>query len=521
MMQFLIKIRQIVLAAARMLWGGALFLYQHKREKRVWIPLIIVLVLLGYATMQKKSPAAESIVSEKTVTLKTSAEFAASGNGLPIVGLVKSVSQATLQAQSQGVVMKVYRGVGDYVGAGAIIAELENSAQRAALLQAQGVLEASLGSNSRDQKLANEASIGGVNTLLSTFDTVNDVIRNKTDVMFSNPESSVPQFLLTTSNSQLVTTIANQRQALTAIVEGQESRRRKLSTSSDLIAELDRAEREVRTVQDYVENINAALNSSIPTTAVPTATIDTWKTNAATARTNLNTALSSISSARDSWHTKTALGGATNSINDAALKQAQAAVLLAQSNLEKTIIRAPISGQINSLTLEIGNFVSLYQPVAVIANNGALMIESYVTESDRAMISIGSKANVEGKYHGVVSEIAPGIDPATKKIKIKILLSDSNVALTSGQSASVTLERSKQTTLQNDTKVIIPISAVKILPDGQAVLTVVDNKIVENKVELGPLLGEKVYILRGVTADMKMVTDARGLKQGDVVRVIE
>jgi len=56
--------------------------------------------------------------------------------------------------------------------------------------------------------------------------------------------------------------------------------------------------------------------------------------------------------------------------SQAALKQAQVPGLCARQS-RKSIIRAPISGTINSFSLKVGDYVSPTQEVLTVANNGA------------------------------------------------------------------------------------------------------------------------------------------------------
>jgi multidrug efflux pump subunit AcrA (membrane-fusion protein) len=46
-----------------------------------------------------------------------------------------------------------------------------------------------------------------------------------------------------------------------------------------------------------------------------------------------------------------------------------------------------------------------------------------------------------------------------------------------------------------------------------------ENKLVSHDVKIGRLLGDRVEILSGLTNDMKIVEDARGLRDGEIVVV--
>ncbi len=73
----------------------------------------------------------------------------------------------------------------------------------------------------------------------------------------------------------------------------------------------------------------------------------------------------------------------------------------------------------------------------------------------------------------------------------------------------------------SDTEVIIPITALKVETDRIVVFTVSDEgRLVAHPVTEGPLLGSNILIKEGVTSDMEIVIDARGLNEGDEVEII-
>jgi multidrug efflux pump subunit AcrA (membrane-fusion protein) len=131
---------------------------------------------------------------------------------------------------------------------------------------------------------------------------------------------------------------------------------------------------------------------------------------------------------------------------------------------------------------------------------------------------VGAKVMVGSQWQGEVKNIAPAIDAQTKKIKVEINVKSSDFNLTNGQSVALFIERDNQDDQKEITEFSIPISALKIGSDDIAVFTVdEENKLVSHPVTMGPILGEKIIIKEGLTADMEIVVDARGLKKGETV----
>ena len=77
------------------------------------------------------------------------------------------------------------------------------------------------------------------------------------------------------------------------------------------------------------------------------------------------------------------------------------------------------------------------------------------------------------------------------------------------------------TELQSDQDIIIPITALKVETDRIIVFTITDDSILEaHQVTEGPLLGTNIIIESGITPDMEIVLDARGLNEGDRVTIL-
>ena len=190
------------------------------------------------------------------------------------------------------------------------------------------------------------------------------------------------------------------------------------------------------------------------------------------------------------------------------------------ANLEKSIIRAPISGTINSLPLKSGDYAQAQSPVLTVANNSALEVLAYITQNDITRVAVGDPATLEGGIKATVTKVAPALDPITKKIEVRIGLPGSVPLLVNGQ--SVVVQFIKATTAPTKPVVgpfTIPIAALKIGSEKIVVFTVdTENKLVSHPVTIGTLQGDRVQVISGLTAEMQIVTDARGLKPGQTVK---
>lgn len=491
-------------------------------------------------------------VGPRVVEVKSVAELAG-GTSLNLAGTVNAQSQASVRAEKSGQVTAVYRSLGDTVAAGTIVAEIESASERAAVLQAQGSVDAAqanldkVRNGTREQDLAvlqsaktsaeasfSSAKSSSVTTILSASAVADSAIRGSADDMFSNPESVAPQFNVKVSNTQLKTNLENGRINLKAVLSRLSSRSSSVSVTSDLSGELTATEADLRTVRNFLDTLVEALNGGISSPGISEADIAAFKASASSARTSVTTSLSSVSTAKENLAARaSALQIAEKNLEQgvegarpediaaaqASLKQTQGVLAGARAQLEKALIRAPISGVINSFSLKRGDYAQISSVVLVVANNNALEVVTYITEDDSREISVGTEVTMDNGAKGVITKIAPAIDPLTKKIEVRIGISD-EASLVNGQSVVVNLPRIGVAEAAAPVRITIPLSSLKVGANETVVFTVDEsNTLVAHPVTLGTLLGDRVVILSGVTVDMRIVVDARGLREGQVVEV--
>lgn len=105
---------------------------------------------------------------------------------------------------------------------------------------------------------------------------------------------------------------------------------------------------------------------------------------------------------------------------EAALSSARANVQLAEVMLEKSRIRAPISGRILAMNAKLGETAapSPEMVLAVIGDTTTLRVKAEIDEADAAKVKIGQRAFVRSiahpgqEYEGRVSAIAPSLSSA-------------------------------------------------------------------------------------------------------------
>ncbi|HWO07052.1 MAG TPA: efflux RND transporter periplasmic adaptor subunit [Candidatus Paceibacterota bacterium] len=486
-----------------------------------------LILIIGIAIWRSDSPdTTETKRGPREVRVARVSDLMLGTSPLSTVAEVRSVSEAKINTEASGRITRIRAELGDFVGAGQIIAEIENSSQRAALIQAEGALEAARASGANAASTLDSAKGTAVTTLLAAYAAANSAIEDAVGQMVDEPETAQPRFIVSTTDQTALATIQDEikpNSPTRNILRRQEITSQTLSASSNLDAELKTVEQEMRAVRAYLDAVLKALNAAVPREDVTASTISGYISDVTAARTSMTTALSNVILTQTSLQTAltNAEGNGGVSSSQAAIKQAEGLYQAALANVEKTLIRSPIAGSLNNFTLKLGDYVTASQQVAIVSNNNALEAVAYITDADRSRIAIGSTVTIENSIEGTITKIAPALDPVTRRIEVRIGLPESaSQTLTNGQSIRIQFARADVPSAAPQ-RLAIPITALKMETDRSVVFTVsAENKLEAREVQTGPFSGQLIQITEGLTADTEIVADARGLKEGDTITPI-
>jgi len=461
--------------------------------------IVVAFLLSSILTGGKKDT---DIPQIRTVTLQTVADLGGSQNSASVIGNVRAVSEAVIRAEASGTVKYVSARIGSQVPAGFVIAELENSAQRAAVLQAEGAYDAAVAA--RASVSPEDSATAARNAYRDAFTTLDTTLENNIDTFFGDPSPSGPQLLINPAGSD-PTTLSRTRADIERTMNG----------FRDSVMNADRKDPEpllqeaefiARDIQEFADALaDAATRTDSRATSLQLAAL-------ATARASISGVLSALTSAQASYRS-----GSTSSTAsvDAGVKSALGNLRFAQSNLEKTIIRAPIGGTVNFLPIRTGEYVGALSHVATVAQNGALEVIVYVSEEERTSLSVGTQVSIEETMSGIITAIAPALDPVTRQIEVRIAAQGNTTELVNGQTVRVTLPGAAPEAVSGPT--LLPLSAVKLSSLSRAIFTVTDGVLVAIPVEIGDVRGELLEILTPLESTLRIVTDARGLAEGQRV----
>jgi HlyD family secretion protein len=218
-----------------------------------------------------------------------------------------------------------------------------------------------------------------------------------------------------------------------------------------------------------------------------------------------------------------------------ALRQAEGLLAFATSQLEATLIRAPVSGTILERTAEKGELVtSQFASAAANGPVGAvvsladlddLQVEIDIAQDDFAKLGPKQKGTVstdafpDRKYEGVISEISPEANrqKATVQVKVQILNPDSY--LRPEMNATVKFLADEKAAAGTPAGILVPGPAVRDRAGTKLVLIAYEGKAVARPVSIAATRAGG-FLVTGLTGGEDVITAGPpGLKDGDRIRI--
>ncbi len=221
----------------------------------------------------------------------------------------------------------------------------------------------------------------------------------------------------------------------------------------------------------------------------------------------------------------------------AQVKQAEGSLAFAQSQLDNTVISAPISGAILERNVERGEFVTTGFAsdrgakgyVVSLADLNDLQVELDINQNDFAKLGprqpgiVTTDAYPDRKYQGEIAEISPEANRSKATVQVKLQVLKPDEFLRPEMNASVAFyapekpgEKSPNQASAAKPLITIPASAVR---DG-AVFIVVDGRAVRRQVQVSGTSQQGATISNGLIGGEDLIVNPTdGLKDGQKVRL--
>lgn len=452
---------------------------------------------------------------------------------LSVVGTVEAPKTVNLGFSQSGRISSVNADVGDTVSAGTILANIENGDLRASLIQKQATLEkerANLATKiqgTRPEELSistqkyDDAVTAYITALHTAYLKTESAILTEVDEVFTNGSSVNPTIDIADDYKKKEDAINLRRLIMTEklvawknvingldldpsnqpkLVESQRVSADSFGWAKILVSELADIAADLDTnmgfTQTEIDAYRVAINDAGQEIQSASLTFDTAQASLNTARNNLS--LLKAGSTQNELDAQNAI-----------VRAAEADVLNAQSQLNKTIVIAPFDGIVTKMDAKVGEIVSSNTSNISMISNGLFLIKSNVPEVYISNLKVGNTASATLDAFGPNKSFplkVIAIDPAQTvvggvsnyKTTLQFLSEDKMVR--PGMTANVVI-----TTDEIPNSFVVPLGSV-FTKDGK--------KFVQIK-KGGDYVDQVVEI--GSTSSIGEVQIVSGLKDGDVV----
>ncbi|RFS25144.1 efflux RND transporter periplasmic adaptor subunit [Chitinophaga silvatica] len=197
------------------------------------------------------------------------------------------------------------------------------------------------------------------------------------------------------------------------------------------------------------------------------------------------------------------------------LAAAEANLAAVRTDLDYSLIKAPFTGRIGISQVKLGaqvspgttllNTISSENPIGVdfVINENeisryAALQGNTVDSTFRLQLSNGSNY----AHNGKILAIDRGVDNQTATIKVRIEFNNPNDQLKDGMSAVLRVLND-----QSGERLIIPYKAVSEQMGEYFVFVAKDSIATQQKVHLGPKLGDRIVIMEGIQQGDKVITE--------------
>lgn len=520
-----------------------------KRTQLLGTLAVIVVGILIMVFGNQKAVIEEEAAKLEVVQVQSVAELAGSATPLVVYGTVVASDSVDVVPEIPGVVARVNKRLGDNVQAGETIIELQNTAQRQTVLQAQAAVSVS---NAQLTQVENGADAEDISnqetdvlskktaldqTVITSKQTANNLfittitsLETTFDQYFDDPKRT-PQLLFVTSDIADTNGLEAARTNLALLAL--ETEQKILSAPNTPAGAKSAFDAVAKFTSTYTKAIDlmSSITQNQPNSKTPQEDKDarfiqlramkqvvvSVESQLASARVTLDGASAAYTVAQTNLsRLQNGADSEDISIAQSGLSSARAQLAAAQLGLEKTYIKAPTAGKLSAMNVTPGQLVG-QTPVFTVASSGIKRVDVFLANQDVERVAVGSGAVVDGAITGTVTRISPSIDTLTGKVKVEILITNDSALLVEGAGVGVSIQTQDQSNGFS-----IPIEAVFIEEDVPYVFVVTEtNSLRKQQVETKGLYGSSVVVTGGLAPEDSIVLMARGLQEGQVVTPAE
>jgi HlyD family secretion protein len=509
----------------------------HSVRSRPWLAagIVAALALIGYLVFGRGGEEAPEMITVERGTIREE---------VSVTGKTGSTEDIELAFEKSGRVVKLGAKVGDRVSSGQMLVQLDQSELLAQLSQAQANVmreQARLdqlvnGARPEDlaikrtellkaqQDLASDYA-SGYDVLQAAYANAEDAVGKQIDQLFVYKETPSVQLSFDIPDSSKKSNASRDFIQARTYLATWKNELSGLSPSSQE-TQMDQAFQNSRTYLYFMRDFLARLMEAVVSANNLSAdTSTTYKTNVSAGRTEINSAITSITSQEQQISSQKLVvqrienelslklaGTAVEEIDAqrAQVRQFSASVASIQAQLSKTVLRSPINGVVTEQKAKVGQIVSPNAIIVSVISDSNFEITTNIPEADVQKVKVGDKAAVTLDAYG--SDIhfeaqVSALNPAetliegvvTYEATLVFLQPDDRIK--SGMTANIDI----RTNERNDV-IVVPQRSV-LSEDGERFVFIFkkDGEPERHKITTG---------LRGTDGNVEVVT---GLSGGEII----
>ncbi len=203
-------------------------------------------------------------------------------------------------------------------------------------------------------------------------------------------------------------------------------------------------------------------------------------------------------------------------------RAAQARMEMAKLRLERSIIKAPISGMAISRHVDVGEVIPPGARVTTLHQLSELKAAAGIPEDDISFFRVGGAATVEvdaypdRQFVGRIHFLGPAVTGKSRTFPSEVAIANAGGDLRPGMIARVILEKR-----HFENALVVPRDALLDRDQGSVAFVSENDRARERPVVLGPGEGNQVVVLEGLApGDSLIIRGHRNLVDGQPLRIV-
>ncbi len=208
-------------------------------------------------------------------------------------------------------------------------------------------------------------------------------------------------------------------------------------------------------------------------------------------------------------------------VSEASVLQAELSLSLAREQLENTVIKAPVAGEVTTINVEIGEIASQQGAFFNIIQVNPMLVKAKLTEELLTSFAVGDTVTIRVKavnqeLQGTVRYVSSVTEQQTKAYIMEVEFVPADSVVKSGMIAEI-INQSRQ---QGTEVLLLPIEALIMENQNYHVFVVADQRAEKRQVQLGQENNNYVEVIDGLqVGDQVIVKGHLTIEEGALIQV--